>query len=77
MLYWRLHHTHDQYQYYSSNSQKDCNDSKKKKGSKCFNEKLLQIIDLIEPSLTWIGGIHNLYYVIEASIASTPNCDTD
>jgi hypothetical protein len=49
--------------------------SKKKKGSKRIDDKLLQVVESIKPSLTQIGGLNDLYFVVEASIASTPNRD--
>ena len=49
--------------------------SKKKKGSKRIDDKIIKIVDLIEPPLTRSGGVNDLYYVVKASIASTPNRD--
>jgi len=49
--------------------------SKKKKGQKCIDPKLIKIVDLIQPSLTRIGGPNDLYYVVRASVSSTPNRD--
>ena len=47
--------------------------SKKKHGPQQLDEKLIKVVDMIDPALTQIGGPKDLYYVIESSIASTPN----
>jgi hypothetical protein len=49
--------------------------SKKKKGSKRIDDKLIKVVESLDPPLTQIGGLNDLYYAVEASIASTPNRD--
>ena len=49
--------------------------SNKKKGTKRLDDKLLLLVDAIDPPLTQIGGSTSMYYVLYATIISTPNRD--
>ena len=48
---------------------------KKKKYCKGIDQKLMLVVDIVVPPLTQIGATKDLYYIIKATIASTPNLD--
>ena len=46
-----------------------------KKSIKCVDEKLISIINTTVPPLTQLGGTKDIYYIINATISTTPNRD--
>ena len=48
---------------------------KKKKYSKGIDQKLMLVVDIMVPPLTQIGTSKDLYYIVEAMIALSPNQD--